>query len=146
MTAEASLVAVPLTRKFSTANAIEQPKVPWYEPTVAYLILVPTALLWIFGGIVFLDYFSCGTGRRSGCAGANLLESTTGSYTGIVWTVGLLFVLSLVCAGCVQFRMGRWHFLIVWPLALVALGTALLAYLIISGTVGTPWGSLIPEV
>jgi hypothetical protein len=137
---------VPLTRKFTTANAIENPKVPWYEPTVAYLILIPTGLLVMFGGLIFLDYFSCGRGGRSGCAGANLLESTTGSYTGIVRVVGLLFLLAVLCAVVVQFRIGRWHFLMVWSLAVLALGFALLGYLIISGTVGTPWGSLIPEV
>jgi hypothetical protein len=137
---------VPLTRRFTTANAIENPKVPWYEPTVAYLILIPTGLLIIFAGIVFVDYFSCGRDGRSQCGGATLLESTTGSYTGIVWSVGLLLLLSVLCAAIVQFRMGRWHFLIIWSLAALALGSAVLAYLIISGAVGTPWGSLIPDV
>lgn len=130
----------PLVRHFPTGLAMVQPKVPWYEPTVAYLIVIPAVIVWFLSIPLNIVYSQCLDPVQ--CSSADLLESTTESYVGIVWSAAALHAVAIICAVVVQLTMRKLHFLIVWAIALLCLGSSVLAYGIISGAVGTPWGQL----
>lgn len=133
-----------LVRKFPKGHAIPQPKVPWYESVFAYVILAPAVLSWFVGGALIVSYWSCSQGSGGVCTSADLLQSSTGSYTGIVLTAAFLYFVALCCAIAVQLTVRKLHFLLVWGLALMCVAATWYAYGILSGLYPTPWGHLIP--
>jgi hypothetical protein len=135
---------VELVRKFPKGHAIPQPKVPWYEAVVAYIILVPAVLSWFVGAALIVSYWSCSRSSGGVCTSADLLQSSTGSYTGIVLTAALLYFVALSCAIAVQLTVRKLHFLLVWGLALMCVAASWYAYGVLSGLYPTPWGHLIP--
>jgi hypothetical protein len=135
---------VELVRRFPKGHAIPQPKVPWYEATVAYLILVPAVISWFVGATLMVSYWSCSGNSGGVCTSADLLPSSTGSYTGIILTAAFAYLVALCCAIAVQLSIRKLHFLLVWGLALVCLATSWYAYGVLSGLFATPWGHLIP--
>lgn len=92
------------------------------------------------------QYFAC-TGATS-CAGVQVLPLESGTYSGVVWAGGALLAVSFICAVATQLTLSRSHIPFVVPLLLVvvALGLVALAWLILGGYVGTPFGSLSPDV
>jgi hypothetical protein len=135
---------VGLVRKFPKGHAVPPPRVPWYEATIAYLILLPAVLSWFVGFYLLVSYWSC-TGESAGvCTATDLLRSSTGSYTGIVVTALLAYVTALCCAVAVQLTVRKLHFLLVWGIALLCLATSWYAYGVLSGLYPTPAGRLIP--
>jgi len=119
-----------------------QPKVPWYEATIAYLILLPGILTWFLGIPLALLYSECVPDAVQ-CAASDGLVSTTGSYTGIfVFTIAI-YVVAVASAVAVQLTVRKLHFSIVWGIAGVSLIASILAYSIMSGAIGTPWGTLV---
>lgn len=132
-----------LVRRFPKGHAIPQPKVPWYESVVAYLILIPAVLSWFVGGPLLLTYWSCSGGARGFCS-SDLLASSTGSYTGIVVAAAVTYLLALSFALATQFTVRKLHFVLVWSFALGCLLTSAYGLGVLSGMAGTPWGRLIP--
>ena len=133
-----------LVRKFPKGHAVPQPRVPWYEAVVAYVILVPAALSWFVGAALMVSYWSCSASSAGVCTSADLLRSSTGSYTGIVLTAALAYVVAICCAVAVQVTVRKLHFLLVWALALLCVVASWYAYGVLSGLYPTPWGHLIP--
>ena len=133
-----------LVRKFPKGHAIPQPKVPWYEATVAYLILTPSVISWFVGAFLLVSYWSCPESSGGPCIGADLLRSSTGSYTGIVLTAALCYLVAVTCAVAVQLTMRKLYFPLVWGLALICLAASWYAYGVLSALYPTPWGHLIP--
>ncbi|MGH3923218.1 MAG: hypothetical protein ACRDTT_10175 [Pseudonocardiaceae bacterium] len=132
-----------LVRKFPTGHAMPQPKVPWYEATVAYLLLVPAAITWFLTIPLLINYWAC-AGADGFCSQDDLLQSSTGSYTGIVVVAVVSMIVALSCAIAVQFTVRKLHFVLVWVLALGCLLASIYAYGVLSGLARTPWGHLIP--
>jgi hypothetical protein len=132
-----------LVRKFPKGHAIPQPKVPWYEATVAYLLLIPAVITWFLTIPLIVSYWTC-AGADGFCSDADLLQSSTGSYTGIVAVSALSMIIALSCAVAVQLTVRKLHFVLVWVLAIGCLLTSVYAYAVMSGLAGTPWGHLIP--
>jgi hypothetical protein len=118
--------------------------VPWYEAVVAYVILVPAVVSWFVGAVLMVSYWSCSGNSGGVCTSADLLRSSTGSYTGIVLTAALFYLVAVCCAVAVQLTVRKLHFLLVWGLALVCLGASWYAYGVMSGLYSTPLGHLIP--
>jgi hypothetical protein len=135
---------VELVRKFPKGHAVPQPKVPWYEAVVAYLILVPAVLSWFVGGALLVSYWSCSGSSGGVCTSSDLLASSTGSYTGIIVTAAFLYLVAIACAITVQLTVRQLHFLLVWGLALGCVAASWYAYGVLSGLYPTPWGHLIP--
>ena len=135
---------VQLVRKFPKGHAIPPPKVPWYEAVVAYVILVPAVLSWFVGGALLVSYWSCSGTTGGVCTSADLLRSSTGSYTGIVLTAAFAYVVAICCAVAVQLTVRKLHFLLVWGIAVVCVAASWYAYGVLSGLYPTPWGHLIP--
>lgn len=135
---------MPLVRKFPKGHAIAPPNVPWYEAVVAYLVLVPAVISWFVGALLLVSYWSCSENSTGVCTSADLLRSSTGSYTGIVLTAAFCYLVAVCCAVAVQLTVRKLHFLLVWALALVCLAMSWYAYGVLSGLYSTPWGHLIP--
>jgi hypothetical protein len=135
---------VELVRKFPKGHAIPQPKVPWYEAVVAYVILVPAVLSWFVGVVLLVSYWSCPESSGGPCIGADLLRSSTGSYTGIVLTAAFCYLVAITCAVAVQLTVRKLFFPLVWGLSLVCVAASWYAYGVLSGLYPTPWGHLIP--
>ena len=134
----------PLVRTKPTAYAAPTEVVPWWEPAVAYVLLVPGVLLSVLGMPIFLGQWSCGDSRDANCpGGGEALVSTTGSEGGIVAAAAGCYLLVLVAAVVVQLTVGKLHFAIVWSIASLAPVFAVVAYGIITGAIGTPWGQLV---
>ena len=133
-----------LVRKFPKGHAVPQPKVPWYETVVAYVILVPAVISWFVGAVLLVSYWSCRENTRGVCTSADLLQSSTGSYTGIVLTAAFFYLIAVCCAVAVQLVVRKLHFLLVWTLALICVAASWYAYGVLSGLYPTPWGHLIP--
>jgi len=134
---------VELVRKFPQGHAIEQPRVPWYEAVVSYVILMPAVITWFFSVPLLISYWACLGDGAVACAASDLLRSSTGSYTGIVVTAALALVVAIVCAVVVQLTVRKLHFVLVWVIAVVGLAASIYAYAVLSGLAGTPWGHLI---
>ncbi|HJU96817.1 MAG TPA: hypothetical protein VJ644_02480 [Jiangellaceae bacterium] len=132
-----------LVRKFPKGHAIPPPKVPWYEATVAYLLLVPAAITWFLNIPLIVSYWAC-AGAEGFCSDQDLLESSTGSYTGIVLVAVICMIVALGCAIAVQLTVRKLHFVLVWTLAIGCLLASIYAYAVMSGLARTPWGHLIP--
>jgi hypothetical protein len=132
-----------LVRKFPKGHAIPPPKVPWYEATVAYLLLVPAAITWFITIPLIVSYWAC-AGADGFCSDADLLQSSTGSYTAIVAVSVLSMIIALSCAIAVQLTVRKLHFVLVWGLAVGCLVASVYAYAVMSGLARTPWGHLIP--
>lgn len=132
-----------LVRKFPKGHAIPPPKVPWYEATVAYLLLVPAAITWFLNIPLIVSYWAC-AGAEGVCSDQDLLESSTGSYTGIVLVAVACMIVALGCAIAVQLTVRKLHFVLVWMLAIGCLLASIYAYAVMSGLARTPWGHLIP--
>ncbi|MGH8824087.1 MAG: hypothetical protein ACRDVN_06385 [Jiangellaceae bacterium] len=132
-----------LVRKFPTGHAMPQPKVPWYEATVAYLLLVPAAITWFLIIPLIVSYWAC-AGAEGVCSDEDLLASSTGSYTGIVVVSVLSMIVALSCAIVVQLTVRKLHFVLVWALAMGCMLASFYAYAVMSGLARTPWGHLIP--
>ena len=138
-----TLTAVPpLVRHFEKGLARVQPHVPWYEATFAYLLVVPGVLGMFVSIPLTLNYIECTDPGQ--CSPADALWPSSGSYTGILWTAGVLLSFAVLAAALVQLTVRKLHFALVWLLALSCNGFSLLAYLVISGGIGTPWGRLVP--
>jgi hypothetical protein len=135
---------VQLVRKFPKGHAVPQPRVPWYEAVVAYVILVPAVLSWFVGAALIVSYWSCSDSSASVCTSGDLLRSSTGSYTGIVLTAAFAYVVAVSCAVTVQITVRKLNFLLVWALALLCVAASWYAYGVLSGLYPTPWGHLIP--
>ena len=60
-----------LVRKFPK-GALPQPKVPWYEATVAYLLLIPAAITWFITIPLIISYWTC-AGADGFCSDEDLL-------------------------------------------------------------------------
>ena len=131
----------PLVRQFPTGVAMVQPHVPWYEATVAYLLLVPAVLLWFVTVPLAVAYSEC-LGLTS-CGTKDVLQSSTGTYGGIFWSAAVLLGLSLAAAVLVQLTVRKLHFLLVWATAALSFGLSVLAYGVLAGHVATPWGELL---
>jgi hypothetical protein len=132
-----------LVRKFPQGHAIPPPKVPWYEATVAYVLLIPAAITWFLTVPLIVSYWAC-AGADGFCSDADLLQSSTGSYTGIVAVSALSKIIALSCAIAVQLTVRKLHFVLVWGLAIGCLVASVYAYAVMSGLARTPWGHLIP--
>lgn len=131
----------PLVRHQPKGYAAPQIPVPWYEATVAYLLLAPGVLTWPIGLILYLTQSSCEGTVVEQCSGLSLV-STTGSLTGILHTVQVLYLLGFLGMTATQFTMRKLHFVIVWSLAAFTLVVSLLAIAVIAGFIDTPWGGL----
>jgi hypothetical protein len=131
----------PLVRHRPKGYAAPQTPVPWYEATVAYLIVVPGVLTWPIGLILYLTQSACQDSTAEQCSGLSLV-STTGSLTGILHVVQVLYVLAFLGATATQLTMRKLHYVIVWSIALFTLVCSLLAIGVITGVVDTPWGGL----
>lgn len=132
-----------LVRKFPQGNAIEQPRVPWYEAVVSYTILAPAIITWFIGIPLLISYWECLGDGAAACASSDLLRSSSGSYTGIVLMALLSYVVAVTCAVVVQFTVRKLFFALVWTIAVVCLLTSFYAYGLLSGMAGTPWGHLV---
>jgi hypothetical protein len=135
---------VQLVRKFPKGHAVPQPRVPWYEAVVAYVILVPAVLSWFVGAALIVSYWSCSDSSAGVCTSGDLLRSSTGSYTGIVLTAAFAYLVAVCCAVTVQITVRKLNFLLVWALALLCVAASWYAYGVLSGLYPTPWGHLIP--
>ena len=102
-----------LVRKFPKGHAVPQPKVPWYETVVAYVILVPAVISWFVGAPLIISYWSCSGSSGGVCTSADLLRSSTGSYTGIIVTAAFAYLVAIACAVVVQLFVRKLHFLLV---------------------------------
>lgn len=133
-----------LVRTFPKGHAAPPPSVPWYEATVAYLILAPAAILSFVTGALVAGYFPCTGGGSSACIGGDVLASSTGSYDGIEFTAATSLLVAFIAAIVVQFTVRKLYFVLVWLIALVSLAATMYSYAVLSGALGTPWGRLIP--
>ena len=136
----------PLVRKFPKSANTPPPYVPWWEPVVPYVLMIPGVLTWFVGGAVFVGYWTCAGNDTAECVSTDLLRSSTGDYTGIVRTVATCYAVSMICAVLVQLTVRKLHFLIVWAMALICSVTAIYAFMVLNGIVGTPWGRLLSDV
>lgn len=132
-----------LVRKFPRGHAIEQPKVPWYEAVVSYVILMPAVITWFLSVPLLISYWECLGDGAAACSTSDLLRSSTGSYTAIFVTAALALVVALACAVVVQVAVRKLYFVLVWAIAVVGLVASIYAYAVLSGLAGTPWGHLI---
>ena len=135
----------PLVRKFPKLANTPPPYVPWWEPIVPYILLLPGVLTWFVGGAVFMGYWACAGDDTADCVSVDLLRSSTGEYTGIVRTVAVLYAVSAICAVLVQLTVRKLHFAIVWTMAATCTATAIAAIMILNGVIGTPWGRLLTD-
>lgn len=132
---------MPLVRHQPKGYAAPPIPVPWYEATIAYLLIVPGVLTWPIGIILCFTESTCDGNVVEQCSGLSLV-STTGSMTGILHTVEVLYALAFLGATATQLLMRKLHFSIVWSLALLTLVVSFLAIAVIAGFVDTPWGGL----
>lgn len=136
--------AVELVRKFPEGHAIPQPKVPWYEAVAPYVILVPALLFWWLGAVLIVSYLSCPKDRGGACLSSEMLSgSNTGSYTEIVLTAAISYLVAACCAVAVQVIILKRHVLLVWALALVCVAVSWYAFGVLFGLYPTPAGDRI---
>ncbi len=135
----------PLVRRQPKQHAAPQVAVPWYEPTVAYLLVMPGVLVWFVGIPVLISYWECtGAGNFRCSLNGELLQPTSGQYGGIVAAAAICLGLSLLGAALVQLLVRKLHFLLVWAIAALASTASIVGYMVIAGYIGTPWGQLLP--
>ena len=133
-----------LVRSFPKGHAVPPPKVPWYEATVTYLILLPGVILWFIGVPLLIGYWPCTSEASVACIGGDVLRSSTGSYSAIVAVGAASFFFSFAAAVVAQFTVRKLFFPLVWLVALASLLGSVYGYAVMSGMLRTPWGHLIP--
>lgn len=132
-----------LVRTYPKGHAAPPPKVPWYEATVAYLILLPAVILSFVTGPLLVGYWPCTGNGSVACIGGDVLPSSTGSYDGIVAVAAVALFVAIMAAIVVQFTVRKLYFPLVWLIALMSLLATIYAYAVLSGAISTPWGHLI---
>jgi hypothetical protein len=112
------------------------------------MVLFASVFAFVLTAVQWSQYFACAESSKPTCASVQVLALESGSYTGLVWATGALLVLYLGCAIATQLTLSRPHVPFVVPLllVLVALGCAALAWLALGGYVGTPFGTLSPDI
>lgn len=118
---------------------------PWWATAPVYGLLVLSTLGLVVTGAVFLAYAGCSDGGTAACQSTRLLQSSTGSYTGILAVSGTALGAGLASGLVARVVLGRRHFLVSWGLAAVSLGCVALAFAVLSGLSPTPWGELLPD-
>ncbi len=121
---------------------------PWWQTVPIYAVLFASFFTFVFTGVQWAQYFSCAGTNRPTCTTVNVLALESGSYAGLAWVTGAFLALYLACAIATQMTLARPHVPVVVPLllVLVGLGCVVLVWLILGGYVGTPFGTLSPEI
>jgi hypothetical protein len=133
-----------LVRTFPKGHAAPAPRVPWYEATVAYLLLIPAAILWFVTGPLIVGYWPCTGDGSAQCIGGEVLKSSTDSYDAIVAVAAIALAVAFGAAVTTQLTVRKLFFPLVWLISGFSLAMSVYAYAVMSGLVATPWGHLIP--
>lgn len=117
---------------------------PWR--VVPLYILVPlTAVCLAVSSPAWLGYYACGERHEVGCQSGGVLQvAQTGTLNGIIVATGLMLAVAVACVLLSVLLVRRWNLVVVYGLAVVALGLAIYAFLALSGSVPTPGGMLGP--
>lgn len=111
---------------------------------VPIMVLLPvTVVVGVFGMVSATTYFNCRNMDTPQCVATPLRTVVDGTYTGVsVFTMALLllaFVLVLTAA----VRLKRWPVWLCWGMAAVSLGLVVVAFLMLNGSLATPFGTLV---
>jgi hypothetical protein len=112
------------------------------------MVLFASVFAFVLTVVQWAQYFSCADATKPACSSAQLLTLESGSYGGLVWVTGGLLAVYVGCAIATQLTLSRPHVPFVVPLLLVLIGLScvVLAWLVLGGYVGTPFGALSPEI
>jgi hypothetical protein len=112
------------------------------------MLLFASVFAFVLTAVRWSQYFACADSSKPACGSVQLLSLESGSYLGLVWATGGLLALYVGCAVATQLTLSRPHvpFIVPLLLVLVALACAVLAWLALGGYVGTPFGTLSPDV
>lgn len=121
---------------------------PWWYTAPVHLLVAPTVVLLALTFVIWNPYFSCYDAGLEGegaafCVGVELLDSSTGSYRGIVFFTGGLLLLAIVCMLLAEILIRRLPFYVLWPLAATSTASVIATWMIMSGNLGTPFGRLL---
>jgi len=121
---------------------------PWWYSAPVHILLAPTVVLLAFTFITWNPYFSCYDAGLEGegaafCVGVERLDSSTGSYQGIVLFTGGLLLLAIVCMLLAEVLIHRLPFYVLWLLAVTSTACVATTWMIMSGNLGTPVGRLL---
>jgi len=117
---------------------------PWsYVPIIVLLPI--TIILAVITAVPWTTYYNCrDTGNFDNplCVGARLRPVEDGTMLGVVSFTGLLLGLAFVLCIVAAIRMKAWPVWVCWALAVVACACAVLALLMLNGSLPTPFGEL----
>lgn len=121
---------------------------PWWHSAPVHILLAPTAILLAFAFVTWNPYFSCYDAGLEGqgadlCVGVEMLDSSTGSYRGIVFFSGALLLVGILCMLLAELLIRRLPFYVLWLLAATSTACVVTTWMIMSGNLGTPFGRLL---
>jgi hypothetical protein len=121
---------------------------PWWQTVPVYILLFASVFAFVLTLVQWAQYFSCADSSRPACSSAQLLTLESGSYAGLVWITGGLLAAYLGCAIAAQLTLSRPHVPFVIPLLLGLLGLTcvVVAWLVLGGYIGTPFGALSSDI
>jgi hypothetical protein len=117
----------------------------WWRPIPIYIFLPVTVAFIVIGGTSWLTYQSC-SGRDSAfCLSFRLRPITDGgSYTGMLVVAAIFFGIAIVGAVLAPVMLRRWPFWVCWLISASAMVASIVGFLIMSGSIETPFGGLGP--
>jgi len=121
---------------------------PWWQTVPIYVALFASVFAFVLTAVQWAQYFTCVGSTKPTCTTVQVLTLESGSYTGLVWASSLLLVIYLGCAVATQLTLSRPQLPVVIPVVLVLVGMVcvVVSWLILGGYVGTPFGTLSPEI
>lgn len=114
---------------------------PWWAPIPVYLCLPLTVIFLVVCGASWVTYQACSGHDSSFCLSVQLRPLAHGTYGGLLFVVGALMVAALVAVVVAPILLRR-SMVASWVVAGVGFALAILAFLVMSGSLGTPWGAL----
>jgi len=130
----------PLVRQQPTRYAAPPEPIPWWEPLVAYVLVLAAAVLCILAFFFSMSLMGCESNANN-CP--DLTQSVLdGTVRDVRVAIQLLLGLAVVIGISIHFLAGKLHYAIVWPLAALPLVIGLLTIGWATGLAATPWGHL----
>jgi fumarate reductase subunit C len=130
----------PLLRRQPKRYAAPPIPVPWWEPLVAYLLVLVGAITCALAFFFSISLMGC---ENEPYACPDLTQSVLDGTVGAVRTgVQVLLGLALLAAIAVGFLAGRLHFALVWLLAAFTVVVGVVGIGWSTGAMVTPWGQI----
>lgn len=130
----------PLVRHQPRGYAAPPVPVPWWETTVAYVLVMLGVIAIALGFFFDMSLLGC---ENSPYECPEILDQVRDGTVGSVRSgVEVLLVVGVLAGVAVHFLAGKLHFAIVWALAALPLVFGVLAIGWTNGIWASPWGQL----